>query len=77
MGAVKRMKEQTGHGGYYLMAEGEGEKIRTGRYPGDVLWTDGEGRVVQWERCPRGGHNRLAAGNRAALAVQRVLEGRG
>jgi pimeloyl-ACP methyl ester carboxylesterase len=70
--AAKSTKEGRG---FVLVDEIAQEKLQNGEYAGDTIWTDGRRKWVRWERARHGGHNKLAASNRAGLAVRRVLHG--
>jgi pimeloyl-ACP methyl ester carboxylesterase len=70
---IMAAKSTTQGRGFILVDECAQEKLQTGEYAGDTIWTDGSRKWVRWQRARHGGHNRLAASNHAGLAVRRVL----
>ena len=73
--AITAAKSSQRGRGFILVEEIAQENLQDGEYAGDTIWTDGNQKWVRWERARYGGHNRLAASNRAGLAVRRVLHG--
>jgi pimeloyl-ACP methyl ester carboxylesterase len=72
---IAAAKSTTQGRGFILVDECAQERLQTGEYAGDTIWTDGARKLVRWQRARHGGHNRLAASNHAGLAVRRVLHG--